>query len=115
MGAWGAASTLGGATGVVTGGLLAGSVGWRSVFLVTVPVSVTAVALARRVLAPDTTTARRSLDWVGATLATGAVITFVHGAVDAGDHAWTSPRVLGLLAAAVVLAATFVVVERKVQ
>ncbi|WP_457184968.1 MFS transporter [Nocardioides sp. P5_E3] len=115
MGAWGAASTLGGATGVVTGGLLAGSVGWRSVFLVTVPVSVAAVALARRVLAPDTTTARRSLDWVGATLATGAVITFVHGAVDAGDHTWTSPRVLSLLAAAVVLAAAFVVVERKVS
>ena len=53
MGAWGAASTLGGATGVVTGGLLAGTVGWRSVFLVTVPVSLAAVALGRRVLAPD--------------------------------------------------------------
>ena len=51
MGAWGAASTLGGATGVVTGGLLAGTVGWRAVFLVTVPVSLAAVALGRRVLA----------------------------------------------------------------
>ena len=115
MGAWGAASTLGGATGVVTSGLLAGSVGWRSVFLVTVPVSLAAVALARRVLAPDTTTTRRSLDWVGAALATGAVITLVHGAVDAGDHAWTSPRVLGLLAASVVLGATFVVTQRKIS
>jgi EmrB/QacA subfamily drug resistance transporter len=115
MGAWGAASTLGGATGVVTGGLLAGSVGWRSVFLVTVPVSLAAAALALRVLAPDTITTRRSLDWVGAALATGAVITFVHGAVDAGDHTWTSPRVLGLLAASVVLAAAFVVVERRVR
>jgi len=115
MGAWGAASALGGATGVVTGGLLAGGVGWRSVFIVTVPVSVAAAALARRVLAPDTVTTQRSLDWVGAALATGTVITFVHGAVDAGDHAWTSPRVLGLLAASVVLAATFVVVERRVR
>src|SRR6478735_796591 len=115
MGAWGAASALGGATGVVTGGLLAGGVGWRSVFIVTVPVSVAAAALARRVLAPDTVTTQRSLDWVGAALATGTVITFVHGAVDAGDHAWTSPRVLGLLAASVVLAATFVVVARRVR
>ena len=113
MGAWGAASTLGGATGVVAGGLLAGNLGWRSVFLVTVPVSVAAVALARRVLHPDTLTGRRSLDWVGAALATGAVITLVHGAVDAGDHSWTSLRVLGLLAASVVLAAAFVVVERR--
>lgn len=114
MGAWGAASTLGGATGVVTGGLLAGSFGWRAVFLVTVPVSMAAVTLARRVLQPDTATVRRSLDWVGAALATGAVIALVHGAVDAGDHAWTSPRVLGLLAASAVLAAAFVVAERRV-
>ena len=114
MGAWGAASTLGGAAGVVTGGLLAGSFGWRSVFLVTVPVSVAVVALARRTLAPDTATARRSLDWVGAALATAAVITLVHAAVDAVDHAWTSPRVLGLFAAAAVLGAAFVAAERKV-
>ena len=48
--AWGAASTLGGATGVLSGGLLAGSFGWSSVFLVTVPVSLAAVVLASRVL-----------------------------------------------------------------
>ena len=40
IGAWGAASTLGGATGVVSGGVLAGTIGWRAVFLVTVPVCV---------------------------------------------------------------------------
>ena len=114
MGAWGAASTLGGATGVVTGGLLAGGLGWRFVFLVTVPVSVAAVALAGRVLEADAPTGRRSLDWVGAVLATGAVITLVHGAVDAVDHAWTSPRVLGLLSASVVLGTAFVVAERRV-
>lgn len=114
MGAWGAASTLGGATGVVTGGLLAGTLGWRAVFLVTVPVSVSAVVLARRSLAADTVTGRRSLDWVGAALATGAVITLVHGAVDAVDHAWTSPRVLCVLATSVALGAAFVAVERRV-
>ena len=50
MSIWGAASGLGGATGVFVGGLLAGTFGWSSVFLVTVPVSVTAVVLARHVL-----------------------------------------------------------------
>jgi EmrB/QacA subfamily drug resistance transporter len=114
MGAWGAASAVGGATGVVTGGLLAGSVGWRAVFFVTVPVSVAAMVLARRVLAPDTVAGRRSLDWVGAALATGAVITLVHGAVDAVDHSWASPRVLALLATSVALGAAFVAVERRV-
>lgn len=50
MSLWGAASTVGGATGVVAGGLLAGTLGWSAVFLVTVPVSLAAVVLAPRVL-----------------------------------------------------------------
>lgn len=113
MGAWGAASTLGGATGVVAGGVLAGSVGWRAVFLVTVPVSLAAVALGRRVLAEDVARVRRTFDWAGAATVSGAVITLVHGAVDAVDHAVTSPRVGGLLAASLVLMTAFVAIERR--
>ncbi|MDR7255160.1 EmrB/QacA subfamily drug resistance transporter [Nocardioides sp. BE266] len=113
MGAWGAASTLGGATGVVAGGVLAGTVGWRAVFLVTVPVSAAAVALAGRVLREDAPGARRTFDWAGAALVTGAVIALVHGAVDAVDHDWTSPRVLGLLALSAALAAAFLRAERR--
>jgi EmrB/QacA subfamily drug resistance transporter len=113
MGAWGAASTLGGATGVVAGGVLAGSVGWRAVFLVTVPVSLAALALSRRVLAEDVAAVRRTFDWAGAAAVSGAVITLVHGAVDAVDHAWTSPRVGGLFISSVVLMTAFVVIERR--
>lgn len=113
MGAWGAASTLGGATGVVTGGVLAGTVGWRAVFLVTVPVSLGAVALARRVLIVDPPPGRRGVDWTGAIAVTGALVALVHGAVDAVDHPWTSPRVLGVLVASMVLMVVFVVVERR--
>ena len=115
MGAWGAASTLGGATGVVCGGVLAGTVGWRAVFLVTVPVSLAAAASARRLLVEDTPGVRRTVDWVGAATVTGAVIALVHGAVDAVDHAWTSPRVLGLFAVSAVLLAAFVHAERRVR
>lgn len=115
MGAWGAASTLGGATGVVTGGLLAGTVGWRAVFLVTVPVSAAAVVLGLHVLEAGAPGVRRTLDWRGAVVATAAVIGLVHGAVDAVDHVWTSPRVVGPLAASVVLMTIFVGVERRAE
>ncbi len=114
MGAWGAASTLGGATGVMSGGLLAGTVGWRAVFLVTVPVSLAAVALGRRMLVEDAASkVRRTVDWAGAAAVTAAVITLVHGAVDAVDHAWTSPRVVGLFAVSSVLMAAFLAIERR--
>jgi MFS family permease len=113
MATWGAASTLGGATGVVAGGLLAGTVGWRAVFLVTVPVSLAAAVLARQLLMEGTQGARRTFDWAGAAAATGAVLTLVHGAVDAVDHAWTSPRVAATLGASVVLMAAFISIERR--
>ena len=66
MSAWGAASALGGASGVMVGGLLTDAFGWSSVFLVTVPVSVAAIAVSHRVLEESPRTARRRFDWAGA-------------------------------------------------
>ena len=114
MSIWGAASTLGGATGVALGGLLAGSLGWRSVFLVTVPISVVAVALARHVLPESAPGPRRRFDWGGAAAITAAVVVLVHGALFAADLGWTAPPVVGSLAAAAALMAIFVKVERRV-
>jgi EmrB/QacA subfamily drug resistance transporter len=113
MSLWGAASALGGAAGVMTGGLLVGAFGWSSVFLVTVPVSVAAVALAGRLLPEGDKGARRRFDWYGAASVTGAVVALVHGALGIADHGWTSPTVLAALSVAVVLVATFVRVERR--
>ena len=114
MSTWGAASTLGGATGVVLGGLLAGSLGWRSVFLVTVPISVLAVAVARHVLPESRLGPARRFDWGGAASITAAVVVLVHGALGAAELGWTAPSVVGSLAAAAALVATFVIVERRV-
>ena len=111
--AWGAASTLGGATGVLFGGLLAGTFGWSSVFLVTVPVSVAAVALAPRVLRDTPVGSGRRLDLPGSAAVTGAAIALVYGAVTAADHGWTSPTVIISFSAAVLLAVAFVNVERR--
>jgi EmrB/QacA subfamily drug resistance transporter len=114
MSIWGAASTLGGATGVALGGLLAGSLGWRSVFLVTVPVTVVAVVLAGRVLPESGRGARSRFDWGGAAAITAAVIALVHGALFAADLGWTAPPVAGSLGAAAALVAIFVKIERRV-
>ena len=113
MSIWGAASALGGAAGVVTGGLLVSAFGWSSVFLVTVPVSMTAVVLARSVLPEGARGPRRRFDWHGATAITGAVVALVHGALAVADHGWTSPLVVGTFTTAVALFATFVAVERR--
>jgi MFS family permease len=113
MSIWGAASAVGGATGVFAGGLLTGAVGWSAVFLVTVPVSVTAVLLAPRVLDDVPRGARRRFDAAGALTVTAAVVALVNGALVAADHGPVSPAVLIWLGAAAALAGAFVAVERR--
>jgi EmrB/QacA subfamily drug resistance transporter len=113
MSLWGAASAVGGATGVLAGGLLTGTFGWSSVFLVTVPASVAAAALAHRVLDDTAHGTRRRFDAPGAVTSTAAVIALVHGALGATDHGLTAPSVLIALTAAAALTARFIAIERR--
>ena len=113
MSLWGAASTVGGATGVLVGGLLAGSLGWQSVFLVTVPVTLAVVVLAPRLLDDSPRVAHRGFDVAGAVLITAAVVALVHGALWASEGGLASPRVGLMLGGAVLLFGGFVVVERR--
>jgi len=112
MSLWGAASTLGGATGVAAGGLLVGSFGWSSVFLVTVPVSLAAAVLANRVLdeSPRTTTHR--FDTRGAVVMTAAVVALVHGALGLADGRWVEFSLVGL-GVPVLLVGVFIRIERR--
>ena len=112
MSLWGAASTLGGATGVAVGGLLAGSLGWSAVFLVTVPVSLAAVVLAGRVLTDSTTRARHVFDVRGAVTITAAVVALVHGAASLAAGHLAPFAIIGLTAPAT-LAVLFIRTERR--
>lgn len=113
MSLWGASSAVGGATGVLAGGLLTGTFGWSSVFLVTVPASLAAVILARHVLDDTARCARRRFDTPGAVTITAAVIALVHGALGAADHGLTAPSVFIALVGAAALVVAFIVIERR--
>lgn len=112
MSLWGAASTLGGATGVAAGGLLAGSLGWSSVFLVTVPVSLAAAVLANRVLDESPRTTSHRFDARGAVVITAAVVALVHAALGLTDGPWSELDLVGLVVP-VLLVAVFIRVERR--
>lgn len=113
MSIWGAASALGGAAGVTAGGVLVGAFGWASVFLVTVPVSVAGVAMARHVLPEGSRGVRRRFDWMGAVSITRAVIALVHGALGLAGSGPTSPTVIAGLGLFALLGAAFVAAERR--
>lgn len=113
---WGAIGGAGAGAGVLVGGMLTTWLGWRSVFLINVPVGVVAGLLSLHLI-PRSRPARirGELDLPGAVLATAGLVTGVYALAGARAHGWGSARTLLLLAVAVVLLAAFAVVERSVR
>lgn len=77
FGVWGAMGAAGAAIGTAAGGLLAQGLGWRSIFLINLPIGVAALAGVGRLLPADP--ARRAmsagrLDLPGALLGTGGLL-----------------------------------------
>lgn len=112
MSLWGAASAVGGATGVFLGGLLTGTFGWQAVFLVTVPVSLTGAVLARRVFEEGARGARHQFDALGAVTITGAVVALVRGALGLAETGITTTSMASLAAGGALIGA-FVAIELR--
>ena len=114
IGMWGAATELVSGIGVVIGGLLTGYLSWRWIFGVDVLVAA-GIALLAIGWAPESSdpNASRRLDLAGAALSVGGLTTLTLALIQGASWGWGSAPIVVLLAAAVVLFASFVVVERR--
>jgi EmrB/QacA subfamily drug resistance transporter len=116
LGAWAAVSGLGGAAGVLFGGLLTEGPGWRWVLFVNVPFSAIALVGAFLLLRKE----RRSsaplanFDAVGAFLVTGGMLLLVYALVKAPDVGWGATRTIVELAVAALTLSAFVANELRV-
>jgi EmrB/QacA subfamily drug resistance transporter len=113
FGAYGAVSGAGGAIGVLAGGLLTQYASWRWCLLVNVPLALLAAVAAGRVVRESKATGTTRYDLPGALLSTAGLVCLVYGFTKAATDGWTSGPTLTLLSVAVVLLATFVVVEAR--
>ncbi|MBB3931290.1 MFS family permease [Kaistia hirudinis] len=105
--------------GLVIGGLLA-DIDWRLVFWINVPIGVIGTAWAYWRLRDRIPPRHRPVDWLGnATFGIGLILVLVaitEGIQPYGTHAmaWTSPKVVTLLALGIALLVAFLFVERMV-
>ncbi|GAA3425015.1 MFS transporter [Streptosporangium nondiastaticum] len=107
--------TVGGAVAVaagpVIGGVLSGTLGWRAIFAVNLPVGVATLAVLTRVERSPRGSA--PLDPYGQLTAVIALAALTFGVIDGGENGFGEPVVLGCLGLAAVAAAAFVVIEAR--
>ena len=116
LGVWGAVSGLGGAAGVLFGGLLTEGPGWRWVLFVNVPLSAVALVGALALLKRERMRFRlASFDALGAVLVTGGMLLLVYALVKAPDIGWGTTRTIAELAGAVLILVVFVANELRVR
>src|ERR1700722_16624609 len=110
-GAWGAAGSIAGAAGPLVGGLLIDTFGWRSIFLINLPVGLVSGWLARKHV-PETPRHRVPLDHAGQAAAAAALGLLTAGLILGGAAGWGSPATLGALGGAGVGGLGFWLAER---
>ena len=105
---------LGVAIGPVVGGLIVdGGLGWRWVFLVNLPVGVVLLWLTLTRLPESRDPTVRRLDVPGLLTFGGACFLATFALIRGNADGWASPRIAGPMAAAALLLAAFVLIERR--
>jgi EmrB/QacA subfamily drug resistance transporter len=114
VGLWAAASAMSSAVGPVLGGWLIDLAGWRTIFLINLPLAGLALVIAVfRMREPPGEPQRQPLDIVGAVLGTAALGALAWAlTLASGPGGWT-PLASGLILAGVVLGAAFVRTEAR--
>src|SRR5215469_8841334 len=117
MAVYASMSIAGGAVGLIASGLLVEYLDWRWVFFVNVPIGIAVALLAPRVLG-ESERRRGAFDLPGAITGSLGLAALVYGLVNAattsnGVSHWGDTKVVVSLSAAVVLLASFVLIEAR--
>ncbi|HEX8741974.1 MAG TPA: MFS transporter [Thermoleophilaceae bacterium] len=100
VGVWGAVFGVSMALGPIVGGSLVAAVGWRSIFWISVPVGLAAIALTLRFVPESRAPRPRRFDPVGQTLVIVLLAALTAGIIEAPSQGWSSPAILAAFLAA---------------
>jgi len=116
QGYFGAVFGVSSVAGPLLGGWFTDGPGWRWIFYINLPIGAAALVVTSLALKIPTVRREHSIDYLGAAAIVAAVSSFLLYLNWAGEeYGWGAPASLALLVGAVVLAALFVVVERRAR
>jgi EmrB/QacA subfamily drug resistance transporter len=102
------------AAGVILGGVLTASLGWRSIFFINVPIGIVAALLTSRFIVESRDqNASRHLDLPGAVTVTAGLSLLVYALTIAASTSLLSVETLSLLGLAAVALFAFMAIERR--
>jgi EmrB/QacA subfamily drug resistance transporter len=114
VGIWGAMGGVGGAVGVLLGGVITDLLTWRWILFINVPIGLIAAFAAQRLIMESRNEqGTRDFDLLGALSATVGLSLLVLGIVRTDQTGWGSAPTLALIAAGLVLLAGFVLIEGR--
>jgi EmrB/QacA subfamily drug resistance transporter len=113
VGVWGAVFGVSMALGPVVGGTLVSAVGWRSIFLVNLPIGLVAILLTLRFVPESRAPRPRRFDPVGQLLVIVLLVTITYGIIEAPGRGWSSTATLATFSASVVALVAFLLHESR--
>lgn len=116
IGTWSGITALATALGPLLGGILVDHLSWRFIFLISIPMAVTAlIILFWRVPESKEPDHSAKPDWQGALLAILGLGLICFGLIEASDFGVDNPVVISTFSAGVILLTGFIWVEKKAE
>ncbi len=113
LGIWAAVTGIAMAAGPVIGGLLVDSLGWRSIFLLNVPLAVISLILTSQFVNETNRNPQQSFDLAGQVSAIAAIVVLSFALMEGESYGWNSAIILGAFSLALLCAIVFLMVEAK--
>jgi EmrB/QacA subfamily drug resistance transporter len=114
IGTWSGVTAITAALGPVLGGWLIEHASWRWAFFINVPIAAAVIGLSLWRVPESRAAERKSVDAVGAFIATIGLAGVTYGFIESANLGWRNPAVWGSLASGLVSLIAFLYVEARV-
>jgi EmrB/QacA subfamily drug resistance transporter len=113
IGVWAATAGLAGVLGPLTGGFLLEHFYWGSIFLVNIPIVVIGLLAGVFLIPTSKDPSAPKLDPVGAVLSIVGLTVLLYGIIEAPQHGWTDPKILGCIVVGLAVLGVFLLWESR--